>query len=45
MNLIVNQINYPLIKEEHFTINLYKNGQIIMKFQFNQRSFNVVLGK
>ena len=27
MNLIVKQINYGLIKEENFTINLWKNGQ------------------
>ena len=26
MNLIVNQINYGLIKEEHITKKLYKNG-------------------
>ena len=26
MNLIAKQINYGLIKEENFTINLWKNG-------------------
>ena len=33
VNLIVNQVNYGLIKEEHFTINLCKNSQKIMIFQ------------
>ena len=32
MNLIVNQINYGLIKEENFTINLCNNAQTIMLF-------------
>ena len=30
MNLIVNQINYGLIKEEKFMINLCKDGWTIM---------------
>ena len=29
MNIIVNQINYGLTKEENFAINLSKNGQTI----------------
>ena len=34
MNLIENQINYGLIKEENFKINLCINGQTIMIFYF-----------
>ena len=34
MNLIVNQINYGLIKENNFTINLRKNGSTIMIFLY-----------
>ena len=30
MNLIVNQINYGLIKEENFTINVCKNNDILI---------------
>ena len=30
MNLILNQINYGLIKVENFTINLWKNGYTII---------------
>ena len=34
MNLIENQINYGLIKEENFKINSCINGQTIMIFYF-----------
>ena len=33
MNLIINQINYGLIKEDNFTISVCKNGETIMIFQ------------
>ena len=43
MNLIVNQINYGLIKEDNFTINLYKfmeewlgNNDIVMYSTHNE---------
>ena len=29
MNLTVNQINYGLIKDENFTINLYNNNFLV----------------
>ena len=32
MNLILNQIDYGLIKEDDFTINIIKNGLTIMIF-------------
>ena len=32
VNQIVNQINYGLIKEDNFIINLSNNGQAIMIF-------------
>ena len=34
MNLIVNETNYGLIKEEDITINLCKNGLAIMIFWY-----------
>ena len=35
MNLVVNQINYGLIKEENFIINLCKNGDIIYTLMYS----------
>ena len=32
MNLILNQIDYGLIKEDDFTINIIRNGLTIMIF-------------
>ena len=32
MNLILNQIDYGLVKEDDFTINIIKNGLTIMIF-------------
>ena len=31
-NLNINQVNYGLTREEHFTINVCKNGLVIMIF-------------
>ena len=35
MNLIVNQINYGLIKKENFTRKLCKNGQTIIFLMYS----------
>ena len=37
----LNQINYRLIKEENFTINLCNNGKTIMIFQFTPHIMKV----
>ena len=35
MNLIVNQINYGLIKENNFAINLFKNDYTIIILMYS----------
>ena len=45
MNLIVNQINYRLIKEHNFTINLCKNGYYILMYSTHNEVKSVIAEK
>ena len=45
MNLIVNQINYDLIKEENFTINKCKNGSTILMYLTHIEGKSVIAGR